>query len=472
MNTKKGYIQRLEKEFAQDYAAMNWVAPYAALQAEQERERLISAIFRRQGAQWRFSNTKLVTHDLSPGCALCGAGDWSCLFINNICNARCFYCPASQEDLSLPATGRVEFSTPKDYVDYVAAFDVKGVSFSGGEPFMSFDRVTSFLSALRSGISPPLYVWMYTNGILATEDKLKALADGGLGEIRFDLSANHYKLTALEKAVGIIPRVTVEIPAIPEDLHITKPLLKQLESAGVNFLNLHQIRVTKFNRPKLAQRDYTFVHGPAATVLETELAALELIRHGLENGIALPVNYCAFTFRNQFQRAGAQKRNADRIKEGYEGITSTGQIRTLSLQGDPSHLARICEQLTVHAHDTRLWKLAPKGDWLFLHDSLIPGLPTKGLNLKVDHSGTSLAQSVSYRHRFRKIPLNPGKPVVVERFLRHPAVVLPEDRIQGFIARYLNAPVQAPSNAPPLPDHICHALDPFEFFSPGLAPYF
>lgn len=123
---------------------------------------------------------------------------------------------------------------------------------------------------------------MYTNGLLVTQDKLKTLRDNGLDEIRFDLSADHYRLDALKMAIGIIPRVTVEIPAIPGDLEQTKQLIEQLHGLGVDHLNLHQIRCTSFNRNQLAKRGYTFLHGPGVTVLETELTALELIRYSLE----------------------------------------------------------------------------------------------------------------------------------------------------------------------------------------------
>ena len=49
---------------------------------------------------------------------------------------------------------------------------------------MTFDRVMLFLKTLRSKVPHPSYLWMYTNGLLVTEDKLKALRDNGLDEIR------------------------------------------------------------------------------------------------------------------------------------------------------------------------------------------------------------------------------------------------------------------------------------------------
>ena len=110
------------------------------------------------------------------------------------------------------------------------------------------------------------------------------------------------------KLYEIIPVVTVEIPAVPEDLEITKPLTAVLSSMGVKYLNLHQIRCTQFNRPKLVRRGYTFIHGPGVAVLETELAALELIRHTLDRNIPLPritsYNVCYTKLLRRAVRAG------------------------------------------------------------------------------------------------------------------------------------------------------------------------
>ena len=244
-------IRQTRLDYSDVYDTMNWLTPETADRASRLRQSLITDIFdtHTPGPGWQFSGTKLFTQEISPGCALCGNGNWSCLFINGICNAQCFYCPSAQKEKGQPMSSTLEFSTPRDYADYVQRFNIKGVSFSGGEPFLTFDRVVLFLKTLRTKVSHPLYIWMYTNGLLVTEDKLKILRDNGLDEIRFDISANNYCLEGLKKALKIIPRVTVEIPAIPEDLEHTKEVIKQLYELGVNHLNLHQLRCTPFNRP-------------------------------------------------------------------------------------------------------------------------------------------------------------------------------------------------------------------------------
>jgi len=129
-------IRRIKEEYADDYDTMTWLTSESADAASRVRENLITQIFEHQGQgpQWRFAQTKLFTHGMSPGCSLCGSGDWSCLFINGICNARCFYCPSIQNRKGLPMTSSLEFKTPGDYVDYVRAFGIRAVSFRGASP--------------------------------------------------------------------------------------------------------------------------------------------------------------------------------------------------------------------------------------------------------------------------------------------------------------------------------------------------
>ncbi len=469
-------IDRIKKEYAEAYDTMTWLTPETAARASRLREDLLTDIFEHSGAGpgWRFAQTKLFTHGISPGCDFCGQGGWSCLFINGICNARCFYCPSTQNQKGLPMTSSLEFKTPGDYVDYVRAFGIRAVSFSGGEPFMTFERVVQYLKALRAKIIDPLYIWMYTNGLLVTEDKLKILADNGLDEIRFDISADHYRLDALKKAKGIIPCVTVEIPAIPEELETTKQVIKTLHEEGVNYLNLHQLRCTPFNLPRLIKRGYTFVHGPRVTVLETELTALELIRYALENHIALPINYCAFTYRHQFQRAGAFTRNALLVKAPYQDITATGHLRTMGITGEKAAIMAIHHHLLSQAKDTKLWLLAKTEHQLFFAAALWPCIDFSGVTLTVAYTATSLKSSVSFRHSFREIPLNRKKKVVIEKYPAHPGMQLQGDRIHEFARLFMHPQPGSPADTMgeyPA-DDLFVKITEFERMNTGLAPYF
>ena len=369
-------------------------------------------------------------------------------------------------------TSSIEFERPKDYADYVKKFGIRGVAFSGGEPMISFDRITRFLDLLGRDAPDLSHIWMYTNGILVTTDRLKILRDNGLKEIRFDLSAVDYALDNLKKAVGIIPIVTVEIPAIPEDLERTKPLLKTLADLGVNYLNLHQIRCTHFNLPKLIQRGYTFLHGPGVAVLETELTALELIQYSLDNNINLPINYCAFTYRQQFQKAAARKRNANLIKNGWEDITPTGFIRTMTLTGDLSSVNNISKYLETKGKKGTAWTTDKEG--ITIPGSLWPnGLDLSGLTLTVKYHATALRAAPSMRYPNIPIQLNQDRQVIIEKDNQQQSIQIAGPKIPGFAKKFLYPQEPHPNQAESgldleLEEKICS----FENFSPGLAPYY
>ncbi|MFW5822970.1 MAG: radical SAM protein, partial [Tangfeifania sp.] len=264
---------------------------------------------------------------LSKGCKLCGLGSWSCLFITNKCNAGCFYCPASQQNDEVPATQSLTFETAEAYADYINFFKFKGVSFSGGEPLLFFDRTLHYLQTVRKMCDPDIYIWMYTNGILADTQKFRKLAAAGLNEIRFDIGATGYKLDKVKLARKIIPNVTIEIPAVPEEKERIKKLLPEMIEAGVTNLNLHQLRLTKHNAPKLLKRNYTFIPAEQPIVLESEIAALELIGFAREKHLEIGINYCSFAFKNRFQKSGFRKQLAQALAGNDEKITQKGFIR-------------------------------------------------------------------------------------------------------------------------------------------------
>ena len=288
---------------------------------------------------WRWAggkccDTKVDSRRLSPGCRTCANGAWSCLFINGRCNASCFYCPTSQDETDGPLSNGIPFESPEDYAEYVALFGFTGVSISGGEPLLTLDRSLDYIAAVRRRCGDAVHLWMYTNGVLLTRDMASALADAGLAEIRFDIGATRYDLSKLRLAVGVIPTITVEIPAVPEEEALMRGKLVEMAAAGVQHLNLHQMRLTPHNLRHLANRAYTFVHGEKVTVLESELMALRLIRYGIEQGIDLPINYCSFPYKRRFQHAAARRRGLPYIQGPDDTITDVGYLRSLS----PGHV--------------------------------------------------------------------------------------------------------------------------------------
>ena len=331
LNYQQKQIAENRKEYGIYYDQLKKLSYYRLIEADAERSRLISEIEGKAG--YLCSGTKPFAHAVSPGCRLCGEGHWSCLFVNNRCNCKCFYCPTSQVDTSIPETQGITFDKPENYIEYIKRFGFKGIGLSGGEPLLTFGTTLEFLSKIKRALGDSVYVWMYTNGTLFDEEKAIKLAEAGLDEIRFDLTATEYNTKNLKRALGKIPNITVEIPAIPEDIAQLKNMVIELDNLGVNYLNLHQMRLTPFNFKNLSTRNYTFLHGHKVTVLESELTALEIINFVFQQGLRLGVNYCSFHYKSHYQKAAFRKKAAAFVFNGQEEINQNGFIRNLSLQG-------------------------------------------------------------------------------------------------------------------------------------------
>lgn len=455
--------ERNRREYDERYAQLQWLDGEGAAAARAERRALLDSLAGR--AELGCRGTKLDCRKLSPGCRLCVEGVWSCLFVNGRCNCDCFYCPTDQQTLGLPATNAVEFRTPADYVAYLERFGFRGVSLSGGEPLLTPGRTLGFLRAVKERFGDQVHLWLYTNGTLLTRELVRELAAAGLDEIRFDIGATGYQLKQAALAAGAIPHLTVEIPAIPEERGLMESKLAEMQQLGVNYLNLHQLRLTPYNFPKLAGRGYTFVHGEKVTVLESELTALQLIRYGLDQGIELPINYCSFVYKNRFQKEAARRRNAALVRKPVEDLTANGHLRALALLGPAETLARQADSLRSAGVAAELWSLT--GERLAFAAELWPLIDFGGLRLQLGYSEAAQLSAVSYRNYFIEVKLPSGKKLVVEKRKVCADRVLEGVAVEQFWGRYLQTDTPAGAPSAELSE-----LEEYEATVSGLQEYF
>ncbi len=431
----KNLIELNEKEYGASYGTLQWVSEGRAREALAERSEFLR--FLSGNTLFGFLGTKLDCKGLSPGCLLCGGGSWSCLFINQICNGRCFYCPTEQIHRAEPSTNGILMQNPKEYVRYLERFRFRGASISGGEPFLTFERTLSYLKAVREAFGEGIYFWLYTNGIAATREKLRLLGEVGLDEIRFDISANRYDLAKAALAVEEIGTVTVEIPAIPEDCEFMKRVIPELKAMGVRHLDLHQIRCTPHNRENLMKRGYTFLHGPKVTVLESELTALRLLRYTKEEDIGLPINYCSYVYKNRFQTVGQRRRLAPHVCKPYEDITDAGAIRRMSLRGDPEQLAPVAARFDRAGRENAAWYMPKSRDSLYFSEALWSGQDLARHVLYLDYFLPVLNSGPSYHFSFKEIPLTRKKAVFVEKVQALRGIRLQGPSLETFARRVL-----------------------------------
>lgn len=454
---KAANIRSNQKEYGDEANLLPWVTSAQAVQAETKRQALLDRIAR-QGSIGA-SGTKMDMSRLSPGCRVCVAGQWSCLFVSGQCNGRCFYCPTPQDDVGGPVTNTLAFDSAPDYAAYIEAFGFKGVSISGGEPLLTLDRAILYIQTVKERFGAGVHTWLYTNGTRVTRRILISLRDAGLDEIRFNIGATSYHLKKAAMAAGIIPTVTVEIPAIPEELGRLKCLMASLCDAGVSHLNLHQLRLTPYNFRHLKGRGYTFLHGDFVTVLESELAALEIVDHALSQNIPLGVNYCSFVYKHQYQKAAARRRAAEIIRKPYEDITEKGFIRTILLTGQPSSLSSAADRLKADEKIPETdWLHEPPAGRLYVRSYIADCLDKTDLKASVYYAEAILLPAITYLNSFREIRLATGKKIFVERARRLAPTPVPQN--------FLSTPDLAGALA------VWEISENFEKISHGLTDYY
>ncbi|MBM9512293.1 radical SAM protein [Desulfogranum marinum] len=412
LQQRNRFIQGNQREFGNRYEQLFFPDEETLSEADKRRRYLLQELA--ESVSFGCLGTKLDMSNLSPGCRICIEGQWSCLFINGKCNGNCFYCPTSQDEIGLPTTNTLTFQDPKEYAAYLQVFGFKGTSISGGEPLLTLDKTVRFIRSIKNRFGGDVHVWLYTNGILATREIMKKLADAGLNEIRFDIGATGYRLRQLDHAVGIIPTVTVEIPAVPEESERMINLLPSLYDCGVQHLNLHQLRLTPYNFKKLVTRGYRFLHGKKMAVLDSELAALEILLHGKKKNINLPINYCSFPYKDRFQALAARRRNGTFILKSYESLTENGFIRTLMITGNPDVLSQQVSALKRSGNNDGLWKQNGSEE-LSVHINLLPHIDFKDLNLQIAYSAAYQRPSATYRNPFTKVTISRKMNIVIER---------------------------------------------------------
>jgi pyruvate formate-lyase activating enzyme-like uncharacterized protein len=250
---------------------------------------------------------------LSTGCQACKDGNWDCVFITMRCNLICPFC-YSPKAVSADFVGSVFGTLPEEIVDKYKELGIKGIGFSGGEPFMDVERLAHWLKRFKQ-LYPDAYYWVYTNGLLANETELSRLGDFGLDEIRFNLAATGYDhpevLKNVAAAARMLSMVTVEIPSIPTHAQKVLDCLALWADMGVRTLNIHELIYEPGTRSEsMAGERVEFFPPDGHRVVfnpnSRELTLAIFTRISVQ-GLAMAVNDCSM--QSKFRQLRGRRRN-------------------------------------------------------------------------------------------------------------------------------------------------------------------
>jgi pyruvate formate-lyase activating enzyme-like uncharacterized protein len=414
--SRQARIEETRREVGWAYDEMRWLSEEEAREAERERRELLARL-----DGWvsiGFAGTKLHAGPLSPGCRICGEGAWGCHFVTRRCNTHCFYCPdsasmhaarpaaseapapvaqvlqardaphtgCSARSDDVPQTAGWVLRTPEEHVRFIAAFGIRGVGFTGGEPLLLQDTVLAHLQAIRQAFGSSVYLWLYTNGILADDPTLVRLRGAGLDEIRFDIAASGYDLAPVARAVRHVPTVTIEIPVIPQDFEVVARLLPEIERIGVAHLNLHQLIAGPHNYTALQRLGCHFLHQPLVPVMESEPCALRLLLSARERGLSLPINYCCSAYKSRFQPRGDRLQAAKIARRAHEEVTATGYLRSFVVSGPPDSIPTTIARFRDAGFPPELWALDAGRAQVIIHSRLLPYVDWESTRVEIRYS--------------------------------------------------------------------------------------
>ena len=190
-------------------------------------------------------------YKILPSCLACLDNKITHIRHSDQCNCDCDFCYYKgmlNEYEMIPKWAYREsitrFNIDEDEMKLLLAKQISGkvqaVGWLEKEPLLDIDKMQPIMEFINS------YQYLYTNGILATEDNLKRLKDMGLNEIRFNLQATDFSdkvLSHMIKACDIIENVCVETPIYSKSYKNMIKYKELIKNSGIKQINMPELQL-------------------------------------------------------------------------------------------------------------------------------------------------------------------------------------------------------------------------------------
>lgn len=235
------------------------------------------------------------------GCRSCLLGTGlSAVRKTNKCNAACRFCYDYGQLDSIPPIGEGlwEIGGTKFYeqdIDLLLSIQRKptGIAYVYLEPFMEIELYYPIIRKFRNA---GVHQHLYTNGMLATEESLRALGEAGLDELRFNLGASRCSdrvIRNIALAKRYIPQVGVETPMTPELYEALLQKKQALLDAKPDFINCAELHLNENNLANYAGESlYATRLGYVSPIWSRELT-LKLMKQADDEHWPLAVHDCS-----------------------------------------------------------------------------------------------------------------------------------------------------------------------------------
>lgn len=249
------------------------------------------------GRTYYVGNEKKFPH----GCRSCLTGTGlSAIRKTNRCNLECKFCYNYGELDQIPPVGEGMWEIGgtkfcEQDIELLLSVQKKptGVSYVYLEPFMEIEKYYGIVKKFHDA---EVHQHLYTNGTLATDERLKALGEAGLDELRFNLGASgcaDWVIENIKTAKKYIPQVGIETPMTPELYERFLEKKKAILDTGLDFVNCAELHLNANNIGNYEGENlYLCRQGYVSPIWSRELT-LTLMRIADDEGWDVAVHDCS-----------------------------------------------------------------------------------------------------------------------------------------------------------------------------------
>ncbi len=235
------------------------------------------------------------------GCRSCLFGTGlSTVRKTNRCNADCKFCYdyGHLNDQDPVGEGLWEIGGTRfreEDLELLLEIDRKptGICYVYLEPFMEIEK---YYGVVRRFHEAGIHQHLYTNGIRANRENLRALAEAGLDEIRFNLGATMCSdavIANMRTAREFFPAVGIETPMTPEFYETFLKKKEEIFATGADFINCAELHLNENNIGNYAGENLYFCRQGYISPIFSRDLTLRLMAAADREGWELLVHDCS-----------------------------------------------------------------------------------------------------------------------------------------------------------------------------------
>lgn len=280
---------------------------------------------------------------LPTGCQQCARGAKMVLFVSGICDAKCFYCPLSEQKKmnDVMYADEMPLRNMKDVIYEAKMIQAEGTGITGGDPMKYYERTSEYIRILKEEFGEKHHIHLYT--ISGSREAIDAVAKAGLDEIRFhppeeiwsvmDKSIFKQRVRWAQDA-GM--SVGIEVPSIPGRENEMRDLIDFSKRMDIEFINLNELEFSETNYENLLGRGYKIKNDYESGSRGSQALAMRMVRDNPD----YTVHYCSAAFKDGVQLKNRLKRRAKNVARNTDFVTKDGTIIKGIIEGESPEIMR------------------------------------------------------------------------------------------------------------------------------------